>query len=155
MTSISSRPARGQSYSASPAPSFSIFSSATKSLPFNTRQRNWRRKWPVAGPWVINASPVILLAKVGLMEQVATLASPLVVPEPVAAEIPRLTGEDAATRWMRSAGKEFVRPPAMETPELSGTQIGDGERAVISWAVAHREFTAGLDDFEARDRKST
>ena len=84
------------------------------------------------------------------MEQVATLASPLVVPEPVAAEITRLTGEDAATRWMRSAGKEFVRPPAMETPELSGTQIGDGERAVISWAVAHREFTAVLDDFEAR-----
>jgi hypothetical protein len=37
----------------------------------------------VSESWVINASPVILLAKAGLMERVSSLAETFVVPEPV------------------------------------------------------------------------
>jgi hypothetical protein len=37
--------------------------------------------------WVINASPVILLAKAGLMECVSSLAETFVVPKPVADEL--------------------------------------------------------------------
>jgi predicted nucleic acid-binding protein len=35
-------------------------------------------------------------------------------------------------------------------PALSSSGIGAGERAVISWAAANRDFTAILDDHEAR-----
>jgi predicted nucleic acid-binding protein len=104
----------------------------------------------VSDAWVINASPVILLAKAGLIEHVSTIANPLVVPQPVVLEINTPRKEDAAVRWLNSRGMQFIRPPAMELPALSDSGIGAGERSVISWAAANREFTAVLDDYEAR-----
>ena len=100
--------------------------------------------------WVINASPVILLAKAGLIEHVSTIARPLVVPQPVAAEITKVREEDDAARWINGPGRQFVRPAASELPNLSSSGIGAGERAVISWAAANQDFTAILDDYEAR-----
>lgn len=100
--------------------------------------------------WVINASPVILLAKAGLMERVSLLADPFVIPQPVADEILGVRGEDAAARWLKEMGKPFIRPAVAELTELSGSEIGSGERSVISWAAAHRGFIAVLDDHEAR-----
>ena len=84
------------------------------------------------------------------MGRVPSLANPLVIPGPVASEILALRRKDAATLWLNDAGKQFVRPAVPELPVLSGTEIGSGERAVISWAMAHPGFTAVLDDFEAR-----
>ena len=100
--------------------------------------------------WVINASPVILLAKAGLIEHLSMVAKPLVVPQPVATEITKVREEDAAARWINGPGRQFVRPAAFELPDLSSSGIGAGERAVISWAAANRDFTAILDDHEAR-----
>lgn len=100
--------------------------------------------------WVINASPIILLAIAGLIELVPCLATRFVIPEPVAGEIMSVRGEDAAMRWLKGAGARFVHPRAAEVPEMSGAAIGAGERAVIAWAVAHRHFVAILDDHEAR-----
>jgi predicted nucleic acid-binding protein len=99
--------------------------------------------------WVINASPIILLAKVGLIERVPGVAESMVVPQPVVEEILRARG-DAAARWLSGAGRQFIRPAVAELTELSGSEIGSGERAVISWAAAHRGFSAVLDDREAR-----
>jgi predicted nucleic acid-binding protein len=104
----------------------------------------------VSESWVINASPVILLAKVGLMELVPSLVESLVIPEPVVLEILSVRDEDAAVRWLTQAGKPFVRTVVAELSVLSGSEIGSGERAVISWAAAHRGFMAVLDDHEAR-----
>ena len=98
--------------------------------------------------WVINASPVILLAKVGLIERVPSLAEKFVIPEPVVTEI--LTRDDAAARWLNEAGKKFISPAVAELPELSDSEIGMGERSVISFAATHRGFIAVLDDNEAR-----
>jgi len=104
----------------------------------------------VSESWVINASPVILLAKAGLMERVSSLAETFVVPQPVADEIFSVRGENAAVRRLKGKGKPFIRPAVAELTELSGPEIGPGERAVISWAAAHRGFIAVLDDHEAR-----
>lgn len=101
-------------------------------------------------PWVINASPVILLAKVGLIERVPSLAEPFVVPQPVSDEILLARADDAAARWMIGAGQKFIHPAAPELAKLAGSQIGTGERSVISWAVTHGGFVAILDDREAR-----
>jgi predicted nucleic acid-binding protein len=104
----------------------------------------------VSKAWVINASPVILLSKAGLIHHVPGIARPLVIPEPVAAEI-RLGGETGlAVKWIEGAGKQFISPSVKELAELMQAGIGPGERSVISWAVANRGFVAVLDDSEAR-----
>ena len=99
--------------------------------------------------WVINASPVILLAKVGLIENVPSLADSFVIPEPVVTEILSVH-DDAAAHWLTSAGKKFVQPSVPELAALSNFDIGLGERSVLSWAKAHSGFTVVLDDREAR-----
>jgi hypothetical protein len=62
----------------------------------------------VSESWVINASPVILLAKAGLVERISALANPLVIPEPVAAESFR-GREDAAARRVKGDRRRFVQ----------------------------------------------
>jgi predicted nucleic acid-binding protein len=104
----------------------------------------------VAEHWVINASPVILLAKADLIQFVPSVAQTLVVPEPVAAEIQQCREVDAAVKWLEEVGRKFVCAPAREIDQLSNTGIGPAERSVISWAAANPGFVAVLDDSEAR-----
>ena len=104
----------------------------------------------VAEPWVINASPIILLAKAGVMDFVLQLAQPLVIPEPVAEEVRQGAASDAGARWIHSTGKSFIQPPVGEPGHFAALDIGAGERSVIAWAMAHSEFAAILDDQAAR-----
>lgn len=100
--------------------------------------------------WVINASPIILLAKAGLIQHVPQLVKTLVIPQPVTAEILNYHARDAAAVWLNEKGKQFVQPSVAELKHLSSSGIGLGERAVISFAVANPGFVAVLDDLEAR-----
>jgi len=100
--------------------------------------------------WVINASPVILLAKVGLIQHVPRLVETLVIPQPVVTEILSYRDKDAAATWLEKAGQEFIQPAVTELKQLSSVGIGSGERAVISFAAADSGFIAVLDDLEAR-----
>ena len=100
--------------------------------------------------WVINASPVILLAKVGLIQHISQLVQALVIPQPVVTEIVSFRDKDAAAIWLEKAGQIFVQPPVVELKQLSSAGIGSGERAVISFAAANPNFIAVLDDLEAR-----
>lgn len=102
----------------------------------------------MADSWVINASPVILLAKVGLISFVPLLAQRLVVPEPVAGEILAGGRTDEAAAWIEGEGRKFIGPAASELESLREARIGEGEKAVIAWAVAHPGFIAVLDDAE-------
>ena len=104
----------------------------------------------MAESWVINASPTILLAKAGLIELVPRLTSRFVIPQPVVDEILNVRGQDAAANWLQQSGKNFIQPSVAEFPALAGSEIGPGERAVISWAAANPGFIAVLDDLEAR-----
>jgi predicted nucleic acid-binding protein len=104
----------------------------------------------VAESWVINASPVILLAKVGLMDHVPSLAQPLVIPEPVAEEIRQCRSKDLAVAWINGPGQRFIQTAVKESAGLADSDIGPGERSVISWAVANPNFVAVLDDYGAR-----
>jgi predicted nucleic acid-binding protein len=104
----------------------------------------------VSKPWVINASPVILLSKAGLIHHVPTIARPFIIPEPVAAEIRQCREVDFAVKWIEGDGKQFIHPAAKELAGLTQADIGPGERAVISWAAENSGFVAVLDDSEAR-----
>ena len=100
--------------------------------------------------WVINASPVILLAKVGLIQRVPRLVGTLVVPQPVVAEILSYRDKDEAAVWLGEAGQKFIQAPVTESKPLASAGIGSGERAVISFAAANPGVIAVLDDLEAR-----
>lgn len=101
--------------------------------------------------WVINASPVILLAKVGLIQHVPNLVEHLVVPQAVADEVLSVRNRDEAAGWLQTTGQKFIRPSVAELKQLSTAGIGAGELAVVSYAAANSGFIAVMDDIEARE----
>ena len=101
---------------------------------------------------VFNASPVIVLAKAGLLEKVFEMADRVVIPQPVADEIAR-GGDpsDPAALWLnRPESSSYIvnAPPA--TGFVAAWDLGAGESSVISLAETIPESTAVLDDLAAR-----
>lgn len=72
-----------------------------------------------------------------MIQHLPSVAQPLVIPEPVAAEIRQCREVDAAVRWIEGMGKQFIRPAVKELVDLSKADIGQGERSVIFWAAAN------------------
>jgi predicted nucleic acid-binding protein len=78
-----------------------------------------------------------------------SLAAQAVVPRPVAEEIEAGPLLDPARQALASGRFTVVdMPPA--PPELLAWDLGYGETAVLSWAIAQNGWTAILDDAEAR-----
>jgi len=99
--------------------------------------------------WVLNASPLIVLARVGLEDLPQSLAAQVVVPRPVAEEIRAGPLLDPARQALASGRFTVVDvPPA--PPELLAWDLGPGETAVLSWAIPRSGWTVILDDAEAR-----
>jgi predicted nucleic acid-binding protein len=59
--------------------------------------------------WVVNASPLICLGKLGHLGWLNRLAAELVIPSGVAAEIESGPSDDAARQWLHAIGAPFVR----------------------------------------------
>lgn len=99
--------------------------------------------------WILNASPLIVLANTGYEGLIRQLASEFVVPRAVAIEI--LAGPVDDRARLQIAGGEW---PVDEAPraseELQTWDLGAGETAVLSYAIAHPGWTAILDDGAAR-----
>ena len=102
----------------------------------------------MANNWVINASPLILLVKVGYEKLLLDLAEQAVVPRAVALEIEAGPDDDSARRALSAEKFAIVEvaPPA----ELLAWDLGTGETAVIAYASQHEGWTAVLDDLAAR-----
>ncbi len=98
---------------------------------------------------VINASPLILLCNSDLSHIVPDLFREVVVPEAVWLEILDGPHQDRAAQllptleWLR---KESVAP----FRDVVRWDLGDGETAVLSYAVAHPDVTPVLDDMAAK-----
>jgi predicted nucleic acid-binding protein len=104
----------------------------------------------VADRWVINASPVILLAKAGVIRFLPKLCDELVIPAAVVGEVQNIHITDAGKVWLETDGRQFVRPATTLHPALASWRGGGGEAEVISWALQNSGFTAILDDRRAR-----
>ena len=104
----------------------------------------------VADRWVINASPIILLAKAEVIQFLPLLCNELVVPAGVVDEVHNVRISDAGRAWLEGAGKGFVRPSPLIHAVMAKWRGGTGEAEVISWAVVDPRFTAILDDHRAR-----
>jgi len=104
----------------------------------------------VGNDWVVDASPLILLAKAGLVELLPRLVARLVIPAAVRHEI--ITKRpDPASLWLEGAGAEWVREIGELDSEISAWDLGNGENEVLTWAKRNPSFECILDDREARN----
>jgi predicted nucleic acid-binding protein len=99
--------------------------------------------------WVINASPLILLARIGQEGLLRALAEEVVIPQAVAREILAGPDTDPARIAIESGRFEVVgsREPA---GELLAWDLGQGETSVLAHALADSTWTAIIDDGAAR-----
>jgi predicted nucleic acid-binding protein len=102
-------------------------------------------------PWIVNASPLILLGKIGKLGVLPLLAPAIRIPQAVSSEILAGCDLDQAKIWIRGEGKPYVltedRPVSRD---VVAWDLGDGETAVISDALCCPEAVCVLDDLAAR-----
>lgn len=103
----------------------------------------------MAENWILNASPLIVLARIGQEELIQTLADQVIIPRAVATEVEAGPAQDKA-RQILAAGQFAIVDSPPPLPELLSWDLGSGETAVLSLAVADRKWTAILDDAAAR-----
>jgi predicted nucleic acid-binding protein len=104
----------------------------------------------VAKRWVVNASPIITLAKIERINLLPQLCDEMVIPQGVADEIQQGDYNDNALAWIRTEGKAFVKPSIGIDPVVASWDLGPGESHVLSWGVRHPGYEAILDDRAAR-----
>jgi predicted nucleic acid-binding protein len=101
--------------------------------------------------WVVNASPVILLAKVGLLDLLQQLGSPVVIPEAAVLEIQRRGSADPAVQALAQAKWLPSVDPGPIPTNLAAFGLGDGETAVLAHALVNSGSGAIVDDQAARN----
>jgi predicted nucleic acid-binding protein len=101
---------------------------------------------------IFNASPLIILAKAGLMDVVCGLAETLWVPSQVAAEIHQKPDPNDPARVWLANGKPKVHlvPDYPIDPFVAGWDLGRGESAVLSLPAPEQNTFRVLDDLAAR-----
>jgi predicted nucleic acid-binding protein len=100
--------------------------------------------------WVLNASPVILLAKAGVIHLVPKVCVRLVIPEGTVEEVEQGKAGDAGRAWLAGQGAQYVSPSPHIPEAVSRLALGLGETQVLAWLMAHPEFEGVLDDLKAR-----
>jgi predicted nucleic acid-binding protein len=97
----------------------------------------------------VDASPVILLGKIGTLDLLMTCPSALRVPQAVADELDSGEG-DPAQAWIREDGRQFVEHTEVVASEIEAWDLGRGERHVLAFSFQHDGWTAVVDDGAAR-----
>lgn len=105
----------------------------------------------MAETWVSNASPLILLDRIGELRLLTEQCDELVIPQGVVGELTYHPSETAkwdgfarGTRGVRVVS--VAKIPAV----ISGWNLGQGEAEVVAWAASHGRSVALLDDLDAR-----
>ena len=104
-------------------------------------------------PPVVNASPVIVLARAGQIDLLRLLGDRIVIPAAVAAEV--MVHSDEAARTLNT--EEWIEqvPPGPVSEVVAAWDLGAGESAVLTWALRHAGTLAVIDDYAARKCAST
>ena len=102
--------------------------------------------------WIVNASPLILLGKIGRLEILEELAPALAIPAAVASEVLAGPADDPAGIWCGGErGAAFIVPDASVPPEILAWDLGAGETAVLAAALQEQDPICILDDRAARN----
>jgi predicted nucleic acid-binding protein len=97
----------------------------------------------------VDASPLILLARGGLVHLLQLTSTEVVVPLPVAEEI-RRRGPGDPTRRALEENRWLVVTEVLVPPLIQAWDLGPGESAVLAWALGHSGALAMVDDLAAR-----
>ena len=100
--------------------------------------------------WVVNASPLILLGKIGRLDLLFRLSPQVMIPEGVAAELRAGPVTDTARAWIEGAGAKAVTPVGQVDSLVAAWDLGLGESHVLTLCRRLRDATAILDDRAAR-----
>lgn len=98
----------------------------------------------------VNASPLIILSRAGLLDLLQLAAPEIVVPDAVAAEILRRGPNDPTAQALNNTEWLPVIPTPTIPASIQAWGLGQGESAVLAWAHAHPGTEAILDDLPAR-----
>lgn len=98
--------------------------------------------------WVLNASPLIVLARVGHEHLFDLLTKKVVIPKAVAEEIKNGPIDDPARQAIINGLFTIVN--SAPASEVLAWDLGAGETAVLSYALKESGWTAILDDAAAR-----
>ena len=98
---------------------------------------------------VVNASPLIALYRSGHADLLPSLFAHIVVPEAVWQEVVMDEWEDAVAREL-SQQSWPVRLAVAISPRVAAWELGGGETAVLSHALANPPLRAVIDDMDAR-----
>ncbi len=99
---------------------------------------------------VVNTSPLILLAKAGLLELLLLEGPEIVVPVPVMREVETHGVADPAARAiLESTWLKKTETPAAPAA-IVAWDLGEGETAVLAWGQAHPGTVCIIDDLAAR-----
>lgn len=99
---------------------------------------------------IMNASPIICMMKAGITGILPILFKDILVPEEVKREI--LVKGGTTLKSEVSASYQWLRPvnDIVIAPQVASWDLGQGESAVISFALENPDFWAVIDDREAR-----
>lgn len=100
--------------------------------------------------FVVNASPLILLARIGRLELLGALADKVLVPRAVMDELAAGAGQDDAARAVASYGGAELIEDAEVPGRLAAWDLGPGESQVLAQAIGRPGTEAVLDDRAAR-----
>ncbi len=98
--------------------------------------------------WVVNASPIIALAKIDQQDILLALADEIVAPQAVVDEINAGPTDDPARRFLASSPLPAIKVAV--NPIIQAWDLGSGETAVLSYAFEQRDWKAVIDDGAAR-----
>jgi predicted nucleic acid-binding protein len=101
--------------------------------------------------WVVNASPLILLAKVGHVALLHELTTELVIPRGVVEEVEEGSIDDPARLWLAENGTDDVRDIERSEAVIEAWDLGKGESDVLTWAYQNAGWEAIVDDRAARN----
>ena len=100
--------------------------------------------------WIANASPIIVLARLGEADLLLRLPSELVIPAAVAAEVVAGPADDPGRLWLAGPGRDAVRDDAAVPPSIAAWDLGAGETAVLAAAWRQTDSVVVVDDHAAR-----
>lgn len=100
--------------------------------------------------WIVNASPIIVLAKIGCLDLLTKLSREIWLPAAVVAEISTGPANDPAREALERGWGSRAAPQAVHTGLLEWG-LGPGETSVLALALERAPAIAILDDAAARN----
>jgi predicted nucleic acid-binding protein len=100
--------------------------------------------------FVVDASPLIALGRIHLLDLLPRLARPVIVPQGVLTEVGAKPGERWLADAVRSQSGLTTAPDQPTPPALDAWDLGRGESCVIAHALTQAGLVPMLDDRRAR-----